>query len=91
MPLFDGFLTKAKVGEAKAQFEKVKGQKMLLESALSVQIDHLHTTLLELKERAAIFQSSIKEARGADSACSRRLCLGDHGLRGTPSCPEGGA
>ena len=63
LSLFDGFLTKAKVGEAKAQFEKVKGQKMLLESALSVQIDHLHTALLELKERAAILQSSIKEAR----------------------------
>ena len=27
MPLFDGFLTKAKVGQAKAQFQKVKGQK----------------------------------------------------------------
>lgn len=63
MSLFDGFLTKAKVGEAKAQFEKVKGQKMLLESALSVQIDHLHTALLELKERAVIFQASIKEAK----------------------------
>jgi len=63
MSLFDGFLTKAKVGEAKAQFEKVKGQKMLLESALSVQIDHLHTALLELKERADIFQASIKEAK----------------------------
>jgi outer membrane protein TolC len=63
LSLFDGFLTKAKVGEAKAQFEKVKGQKMLLESALSVQIDHLHTVLLELKERAAIFQASIKEAK----------------------------
>jgi outer membrane protein TolC len=63
MPLFDGFLTKAKVGEAKAQLEKMKGQKVLLESALSVQIDHLHTALLELKERAAIFRASIKEAR----------------------------
>lgn len=63
VPLFDGFLTKAKVGEAKAQLEKVKGQKMLLESALSVQIDHLRTVLLELKDRAAIFQSSTKEAR----------------------------
>jgi outer membrane protein TolC len=63
MTLFDGFLTKAKVGEAKAQLEKVKGQKMLLESALSVQIDHLQTALLELKERAAIFRASIKEAK----------------------------
>jgi outer membrane protein TolC len=63
MPLFDGFLTKARIGQARAQLEKVKGQKMLLESALSVQMDHLHTALLELKERAAIFQASIKEAK----------------------------
>jgi outer membrane protein TolC len=63
MPLFDGFLTKAKVGQARAQLEKVKGQKMLLESALSVQMDHLHTTLSELKERAAIYRDSLKEVR----------------------------
>ena len=80
MPLFDGFLTKAKVGEAKAQFEKVKGQKTLLESALSVQIDHLHTTLLELKERAAISAGIDQGSQGAGSACRRWLCLGDHGL-----------
>jgi outer membrane protein TolC len=63
MPLFDGFLTKSKVGEAKVQFQKVKGQKMLLESALSVQMDHLHTTLVELKERAAIIEASIKDSK----------------------------
>jgi outer membrane protein len=63
LPLFDGFLTKAKVGEARAQFEKVKGQKALLESALSAQIDHLHMTLLELKGRASILEASIKEAK----------------------------
>ncbi|OGP88490.1 MAG: hypothetical protein A2156_03450 [Deltaproteobacteria bacterium RBG_16_48_10] len=63
MPLFDGFLTKAKVGQAEAQFQKVKGQKMLLESALSAQVDHLHTTLLELKERAAILRASLREAK----------------------------
>jgi outer membrane protein len=63
LPLFDGFLTKAKVGEARAQLEKVKGQKALLESALSAQVDHLHMTLLELKGRASILAASIKEAK----------------------------
>jgi outer membrane protein len=63
MPLLDGFLTKAKVGQAEAQFKKIKGQKALLEAALSVQMDSLHTTLTELKERAVILQSSIKEAK----------------------------
>ncbi len=63
MPLFDGFLTKAKIGQARAQYEKGKGQKLLLESALSVQIDHLHLTLTELKERATILRASVKEAK----------------------------
>jgi outer membrane protein TolC len=62
VPLFDGFLTKAKIGQARAQFQKAKGQRMLLETALSVQIDHLQTSLVELKERAGIFESAIKEA-----------------------------
>ena len=63
MPLFDGFSTRAKVGQAEAQFQKTKGQKLLLEKALSVQIDHLHTTLMELRERIEILQGAIKEAR----------------------------
>jgi outer membrane protein len=62
MPLFDGFSTRAKVGQAEAQFHKASGQKMLLESALSVQVDHLHSTLMELKERMNILQGAIKDA-----------------------------
>ena len=63
MPLFDGFLTRAKVGQAEAQFHKTMGQKMLLESALSVQVDHLNSTLTELKERADILQGALKDAQ----------------------------
>ena len=63
MPLFDGFSTKAKIGQAEAQFQKTKGQKLLLEKTLSVQIDHLHTTLIELRERIEILQNAIKEAQ----------------------------
>ncbi len=62
LPIFDGFLVKAKVGQARAQWEKAKGQKALLESALSAQMDYLCTTLLELKDRASILKASIKEA-----------------------------
>jgi outer membrane protein TolC len=62
MPLFDGFLTKAKVGQAEAQFRKANSQKVLLESALSVQVDHLHSTLTELRERVNILQGAIKDA-----------------------------
>ena len=63
MPLFDGFLTRAKVGQAEAQFHKTSGQKVLLESALSVQVDHLHSTLMELKERGSILQGAIQDAQ----------------------------
>ena len=63
MPLFDGFLTKAKVGQAEAQFHKANSQKFLLKSALSIQVDHLHSTLMELKERVSILQGAIKDAQ----------------------------
>jgi outer membrane protein TolC len=63
MSLFDGFSTKAKVGQAEVQFQKTKGQKILLEKALYVQIDQLNTTLMELRERIEILQTAIKEAQ----------------------------
>jgi outer membrane protein len=63
MPLFDGFLTRAKVSQAEAQFHRTSGQKVLLESALSVQVDHLHSTLMELQERGSILQGAIKDAQ----------------------------
>jgi outer membrane protein len=63
MPLFDGLSTSAKVGQAETQFLKASGQKMLLESALSIEVDHLHSTLTELKERMSILQAGIKDAQ----------------------------
>jgi outer membrane protein TolC len=63
MPIFDGFLNKAKVGQAEAQFQKARGQRHLLESALSAQVDHLHSTLVELGERIGILRAAIQEAQ----------------------------
>ncbi len=63
MPLFDGFSTRAKVGQAETQFQKIKSQKLQLESALTVQIEHLHSTLKELQEKVQILQMAIKEAQ----------------------------
>ncbi|MGD0919484.1 MAG: TolC family protein, partial [Thermodesulfobacteriota bacterium] len=63
LPLFDGFSTRAKVSQAETQFHKANGQKMLLESALSIQVDHLYSTLTELKERVNILQGAIKDAQ----------------------------
>lgn len=63
VPLFNGFQTRAKIGQAEAQFEKTKGQKLVLEKALSVQIDHLNTSLMELKERIEIIRVAIKETQ----------------------------
>lgn len=63
MPIFDGFSTQAKVGQAETQFLKAKSQKSLLESALTIQLDHLNTNLIELKERISILQTAIKEAQ----------------------------
>ena len=63
IPLFDGFSTKAKVGQAEAQFQKTRGQKLLLEKALSIQVDHLYATLTELRERIEILQTAFMEAQ----------------------------
>jgi len=63
LPIFNGFQTKARVGQAEAAFQKVKGQKMVVESAMSVQIDHLRATLTELKERIRILRTGVDEAR----------------------------
>lgn len=63
IPLFDGFSTSAKIGQAEVQFQKTKGQKLLLEKALSLQIDHLHATLAELRERMEILRTAIGEAQ----------------------------
>jgi outer membrane protein len=62
LPIFDGFLTKARVGQAEAAFQKIKTQKMVVESAMSVQIDHLQATLTELKERVRILREGVDEA-----------------------------
>lgn len=76
MSLFDGFSTKAKIGQAEAQFQKTKGQKLLLGKALSVQIDHLHTTLMELRERIEILQTAIKEAEERTQLASDGYAVG---------------
>ena len=90
MPLFDGFLTRAKIGQAEAQFQKIKGQKLLLEKALSVQIDQLNASLMELKERIQILQEAIKEAQERMESCLRWLCSRDHRIRRASPCPKGG-
>jgi len=63
MPIFDGFSTRAKVGQAEVQFNKAKAQKSLLESALVVQIDRLNTDLTEFRERVGIFKMAVMEAQ----------------------------
>lgn len=76
MPLFEGFQTKAKIGQAEAQFQKIRGQKLILEKALSVQIEYLSTNLIELRERIQIFQSAIKEAQERTSLASDGYAAG---------------
>ena len=63
LPLFDGFQRRAKIGQAEAQFQKIKGQKLILEKALSAQIDQLNASLMELKERIQIVQEAIQETQ----------------------------
>jgi outer membrane protein len=63
MPIFDGYLTKAKVGQAEAQLKKAKTQKSLLETGILAQIDHLSANVGELKERINILSGSMEEAR----------------------------
>lgn len=63
MPLFDGFQTKAKVGQTEAQFQKAKSQRSLLESALFAQTEQLQTTAAELQERMSILRRAVQETQ----------------------------
>ncbi len=63
IPLFDGFLTRAKVGQAEAQLQKIKSQKHLLESGLLAQVEQLNANLVEQREKIQILREAIKEAQ----------------------------
>lgn len=63
VPLFNGFQTRAKIGQAEAQSEKTREQKLILEKALSAQIDQLNTSLMELKERIEIIRVAIQDTQ----------------------------
>jgi len=63
LPIFDGFATKAKIGQAEAQFQKIKSQKHLLESGLLVQIEYLNANLVEQREKIRILGEAINEAQ----------------------------
>jgi len=76
LSLFDGFLTKAKVGQAEAQFQKIRGQKLVLEKGLSVQIDHLNLNLTEVKERMDLLRAAIQEAQERVSLASEGYAAG---------------
>jgi outer membrane protein len=76
MPLFDGFQTRAKVGQAEAQFEKVKGQKAILEKSLSAQVEYLKATLSELKDRARIVEEAVKDTQERISLASDGFAAG---------------
>jgi outer membrane protein TolC len=76
LSLFDGFLTRAKVGQAEAQFQKIRGQRLLLEKALSVQTDHLNMNLTEVKERMALLRAAIQEAQERVSLASEGYAAG---------------
>jgi len=63
MPLFDGFSTKAKVAQAEIQSQKVRSQKILLENALSIQIENLNKTLIGLMDKMKVLRAAVKEAQ----------------------------
>jgi outer membrane protein TolC len=56
-------LTKSKVGQAEIQLQKIKGQRLLAEKVLSLQVDQLQATLKELGERLGIYKNAIREAQ----------------------------
>ncbi len=62
-PIFNGFLTRARVGQAEAAFLKMKNQKIVAESTMSIQVDHLKETLRELTERIKILREGVDEAK----------------------------
>ncbi len=63
IPIFNGFLTKARVGQAEAALLKIKNQKIVAESAMRVQLDNLMATLTELKQRIKTLKEGVEEAK----------------------------
>ncbi len=63
IPIFDGFLTKAKIGQAETQFLKVRTQKELFERSLPIKLEHLLISLEEIKREVEVLKEAIKDAK----------------------------
>ncbi|MGQ9509585.1 MAG: TolC family protein [Thermodesulfobacteriota bacterium] len=62
VPIFDGFLTRAKIGQAESQFLKARTQKGLYERALPIKLEHLLISLEEMRKEAEILKDAIKDS-----------------------------
>lgn len=63
IPIFDGFLTKAKIGQSESQFLKAQTQKGLFEMSLPVKVEHLLLALEEFKREIEILKEAVKDAK----------------------------
>ena len=63
MPLFDGFLTKARVGQAESQFLKARTQRGLFEMSLPMKVEHLLLALEEFKREIEVLKEAVKDAK----------------------------
>lgn len=62
MPLFDGFLTRHQVREAKGELAKVQAQKELLQQGLPMMIKKALSDLDKSREQAALAQGVLRDA-----------------------------
>lgn len=63
IPIFDGFLTKAKIGQAESQFLKAQTQKGLFERSLPIKVEHTLLALEEFKKEIEILKEAVKDAK----------------------------
>ena len=63
VPLFNGFRTRHKVNEAKAQLTQLEHKKILLHDGLAVQIKVLYQKLLAIQQHIASAQTALEAAQ----------------------------
>jgi len=63
LPLFQGFLTKNQVGEAKARLEKLKGQQVLLEEGLAMMVKKNFIDLKAAQDREKALSTTAATAK----------------------------
>src|SRR5574341_1446972 len=63
MPLFEGGLTKGKVGEARANLRMAEAQRDTLRQSILLEVSQSHADMESAKVRIEVMESSLQKAR----------------------------